>query len=109
MKAGTLRHRVTIQAPSLAAASEFGDQATTWADVATVWAEIAPLSGRELLAAQAAQHEATARITMRYRADITTAMRIVAGSTVYDIHHVPPVRGKANELALLCATGLTQG
>ncbi|MFZ5762837.1 MAG: phage head closure protein [Thermodesulfobacteriota bacterium] len=109
MNAGRLRHRVTIQAPGLAAASEYGDQATIWSDVATVWADIQPMSGRELFAAQAVQSEATVKITMRYRADLTTAMRLAHGSTIYDIHHVPPVAGQGNELTLLCSTGRTRG
>lgn len=109
MRAGRMRHRVTIQAPGLAPASEYGDQATTWADVATVWAEVKPLSGRELFAAQAVQGEATVKVTMRYRADLTTAMRLLHGSTIYDIHHVPPVAGRENEMILLCSTGRTRG
>lgn len=109
MRAGLLRHRVTIQAPTPTDEPKFGGQTQAWVDVATVWAEIDPLSGRELFAAQAVQSESTVKITIRYRADLTTAMRLVAGGTVYDIHHVPPVRGKSNELTMLCSTGLTQG
>jgi len=109
VKAGKLSHRLTIQAPTPGVASEFGDQAATWADVATVWADIESLSGRELFAAQAVQSEASVKITIRYRADVTTAMRLAAGSTVYDIHHVPPVPDRGNALIMLCSTGLTQG
>lgn len=109
MKAGKLRHRVTIQRLALADEPEFGGQTESWVDVATVWAAIEPLFGHEKVAAHAVQSEATVKITIRYRTDVTTAMRLIFGSDVYDIHHVSPVPGRGNDMDLLCSTGLTQG
>ncbi|MGJ0580365.1 phage head closure protein, partial [Xenorhabdus bovienii] len=75
MKAGRLRHRILLQnftpikLPS-------GQPMEEWQDIATVWAEVKHISGRELLASGAALSEATVRIWLRYRMDVTSASRI---------------------------------
>jgi SPP1 family predicted phage head-tail adaptor len=56
IKAGRLRHRITIQERVLTQDSDL-NAVYDWQDVASVWAAIEPLSARELLAAQAAQSQ----------------------------------------------------
>lgn len=48
----------------------------TFSAVAYMRAKVEPLAGRELLQALQAQAETTYRITIRYRADITTMDRL---------------------------------
>ena len=71
MNVGKLRHRVQIQSAS-------GDRPSnyTWATVATRWASWEPLSGRELMEAQAVRDRATIRVTMRYYSGITPEYRL---------------------------------
>lgn len=110
MEAGRLRHRVTIEQPSDAQDSSTGALTRSWSTLATVWAEIAPLSAKEFIAAQAVDSEVSARITIRYRDDVTAAMRIVYGSTVYNIAGVlpDPVSGK-DWLTLPVTRGVNDG
>ena len=49
MRAGTLRHRLTIQERS-STADAYGGQVETWTDLKTVYGAIWPLRGQEYLA-----------------------------------------------------------
>lgn len=101
MKAGELRHKVTLQQMSTTRDS-FGAVVETWADVATVWAAIEPAGGRETLAGQEVTAEVTHRVRIRYRADVTPEMRANFQGRVFDIQAVLNVDGRGRELHLLC-------
>jgi len=100
MKAGDLRHRITIQENQPVKDAE-GIVQDNWVDIATVWAAIKPLSGRELLAAQAVQSETTGTIEIRYRAGITPSQRAVFGSRIFEILAVLNIEERNRELRLL--------
>ena len=82
MRAGRLRHRVTIQ--QLVPDPSIGGE-DSWHDYATVWAAVEPLRGREYLAAQQEGAEVTGRITIRYIAGLKPTMRIKYGERIYQI------------------------
>lgn len=87
MRAGTLRHRITVQqlvanSPSQNAG---GEPDESWTAVATRWASVDPLKGRELIAAQQVNSEVTGTIRMRHLAGATSKMRCVFGSRNYDV------------------------
>ena len=87
--ASRLRHRITFQEPN-DTADGAGGVTRGWSDVATVWAEVIPLrSGNDesLLDAEM-QGTTRLRITTRYRDGITTAMRIVFGTRLFNIRSV---------------------
>ena len=98
MRAGRLRHRVTIQEKSVSQNS-FGEEVITWTDVKTVWASIEPLRGREYIELRQAQADVTTRIRMRHwpgnsqASGITPSMRLAHGSRVFEI--VAPVKNVA--------------
>lgn len=113
MRSGDLRHRVTFQRRSTVTDS-FGAQSETWTDVATAWADISPLSGRELLAAQAVNVEISHTVTIRYQAQFAgpkavAAMRIVYGDRIFNIHSSLDVDERHRELKLTCSEGLNNG
>ena len=84
MKAGDLRHRITIQ--QLAEGeNDLGDIVQTWTAFATVWASVEPLTGREYLSAQQVSAETSGRIRMRYRAGVNPTMRVLFNSLTYQI------------------------
>ena len=89
MKAGMLRHRITIQRKTVVRDS-FGGETVTWADVATVWANIAAIGGREYFAAGQTLAESTFTVTMRYRSDVVPVWRLVHGVKTFDIQVVIP-------------------
>lgn len=84
LAAGKLRHRVKIQKRTDTRDAQTGDVKVSWQDLATVWAAVEPLSVREFIAGQATQSQITARITIRYRDDVTAAMRIIHRDRIYN-------------------------
>ena len=49
MRAGAMRHQVTLQQPGAAARDSYGGDVTPWTTVATVWAELDPYHLRDRL------------------------------------------------------------
>lgn len=85
MKAGKLRHRVTIQRLSDGVQDPMtGDIVSAWVDLKTVWASVEPLSVREFIQAGASQSEVTTRITMR-KTDVRAADRILHRGKVFNV------------------------
>ena len=72
-----------------------GQPVQTWSNlIATgdgkVWANIKMLSGVETIKADSPTSAVKASIRIRYRTDVTPAMRVTHGSTVYEIKAVMP-------------------
>jgi head-tail adaptor len=87
MNIGQLKHRLTIQ-ESVRTPDGGGGFTTVWQDIAVepaVFAHVIRTSGDESLHQQQLVAMASYRITMRYRADITTAHRLTNGATVFNI------------------------
>lgn len=99
LDAGKLRHRVLIQSRAENRDPVTGAIQYVWSTITNgvVWAAIEPLSTREFVAAAAVQSKVSARIIMRYRTDVTSAMRIVHNGVVYSIEG-PPLRDKESGL-----------
>lgn len=103
MKAGSLRHRVTIQSKDDSQSQDaYGSEAPTYTNWATVWAEIEPLTGREFLAAKQITAEVTTRIKIRYRSGILPEWRVMFGSIYYDILSVIHKEEREREIHLMC-------
>jgi len=111
VRAGQLRHRVTLQQRAAGSPQQHasGEPDDAWSDVATVWAAVEPLAGRELFAAQAHHSEVTGRIRLRYREGITAAMRFTFEGRIYNI--VAPIDSseRHRELAFFVAEGVNDG
>lgn len=110
MRAGKLRHRVTIQNFTTARDSS-GQEVESWHDGSTVWAEVRGISGRELVASAAEVAESTIRVWMRYRTDISAASRLLClngpfKGQVLDITAPPIPDAKATQLEILCKQGV---
>lgn len=101
MRAGRLRHSVTLQSKSVSRDAA-GGESIMWTTFATVWAEVQPLSGREYVAMRQAQADVAVRVRMRYVAGVNPAMRVVHGSAIYNVLEVIDVWGRQRELELMC-------
>ena len=64
MRAGTLRHLVTIQEHSTSQDS-YGEPDKTWSDIDTVWADVKPMRGQEYIEARGEQAALFYLVTMR--------------------------------------------
>lgn len=102
MRAGSLRHRVTIQRYELAV-DEYGAplRRESWKDVATVWASVEAVSGREFFASQQVQSEVTHKVMIRFLPGVTADMRIVHGGRVFGIV-APLPDNRGTRLMLMC-------
>jgi len=87
MRAGELRHRITLQTP-VEAADGMGGVTTTWIIFKTVWAAIWPLRGAEYITAQQVQSELTHKVRIRYLANLTPKHRIRWGDRYFDIQSI---------------------
>ena len=84
MRAGSLRHRVTIQRYELA-----------------VDESVEAVSGREFFASQQVQSEVTHKVTIRFRPGVAADMRIVYGGRVFGIV-APLPDNRGTRLVLMC-------
>lgn len=82
-----LRRRLTLEAPARS-----GDEAAaatqTWTSLGGVWAAVMPRAAREIVSADAQVARVSHEIEIRWRADVTAAMRLRDGVTIYAIHGV---------------------
>lgn len=101
MKAGPLNRLVTIQQPGTTQ-DEAGQPIPGWTTLATVWANIRHLSGVETIKADAPTSVVKASIRIRRRTDVTAAMRVVHGSTTYEIKAVLPDEESRERVDLAC-------
>lgn len=84
MKAGQLRHRITIERKTITQ-DNTGAMTETWSEFATVWAQVSPLSAREAMQAAALNSTQTARMIIRWRDDLDATMRIKYRGEIYEI------------------------
>ena len=101
MRAGRLKHRVTIETPG-GTASTFGEVAQTWSTVATVWAAVEPTSSRERVENEQTKTFTTHRVLMRYRDDVSTVERVTFGSRTLNIQSIINPNEQNATLELLC-------
>lgn len=110
MRAGKLRHRITIQLKVQTTAA-MGTKVVSWATfLDKVPAEFEPLRGREFVAAHQDQSELTAVFRIRFRSDITSDMRVLFGGEPFDIVGQPiDWKGRRQMLELMCKAGVKDG
>ncbi|MGU3620138.1 phage head closure protein [Raoultella ornithinolytica] len=109
MKIGPMRHRITIR-NFITTRTPSGQPIEKWSDGATIWAEVKGISGRESLTAGAERADATVRVWVRYRNDISASSRlkILSGPFKGAVLNVtgPPVPDiKGTRLEILCKQG----
>lgn len=104
MRAGALRHKVTIEQPTNSQDS-MGGLTQTWTTYAIRFAEVKPLSGREFFDAQQYAADVNYRIRLRYddtSKNITPSMRVSWDSRVFDIESVINRDERNKEIILMC-------
>lgn len=106
MEIGKLKCKVLIQQLS-SGQDDIGQPVRTWTNlIATgdgkVWANIRHLSGLETIKGGAETAIGKASIRIRKRTDVTPAMRVVYGSTTYEIKAVLPDQTSREHVDLAC-------
>ncbi|MEL7544086.1 MAG: phage head closure protein [Pseudomonadota bacterium] len=96
-----MRHRLTIETRDVASDGAGGEIAT-WVEGATVWGQVTPLSGVEFLRQDRLSSTLTHRIRLRFRNDVTAAMRLRLGPRIFEILSVRDVNERHRWLECLC-------
>lgn len=112
MNAGKLRHRIAFQSLGITQDPQSGEETKDWVSVwKNVAASVEPLSSRDLIAAQAAQSDASARIVIRYRAGVLPTMRILFRGELYSIKGppLPDPHSGLEYLTILVSKGVLNG
>lgn len=104
MRAGELRHRLTIRRAATTDDGRGGQTITGWPDVTTVWGSVEAIGAREFLQAGAMQNAATSLVRMRYTANLTVKDRLYWAdrSLVFEIVALRDLDGRARMLELEC-------
>lgn len=94
MRAGGLRHRITIQERSGA----------EWVYFASAWAAKEQVSGQEQFeqSNQLLQDQELIRFRIRYRSNLTHRMRVIWDGRAFDIQRVEEMDNHRREMGLLC-------
>lgn len=101
----TFRHVVAIQYLATGSPDRLpsGEPNQEWTDLlSSVSASVEPTSGREIFASQQNIGQVDARVRIRYRSDIDSAMRVLFGDRVYEIVAVIDPEMRHDELHLMC-------
>lgn len=101
MRPGLLNRRVVVQQQSTTQ-DAIGQPVLSWTTFATLWADIRHSSGVESIKADALTSTVRASIRVRYSRTITTGMRVVEGTTTYNIVAVLPDMGGKEYTDLVC-------
>ncbi|MGA0584327.1 MAG: phage head closure protein [Castellaniella sp.] len=101
MRAGPLNSRVAIQRLTQVQ-DETGQVIEDWVAVADVWADIRHLSGLETVRQGVSASEVRASVRIRWRDDVTSAMRLVANGKTYEIEAVLPSARTKEFIDLTC-------
>lgn len=107
MRAGKLRHRITIEQPTAGSADVYGERDDSWSEFAERWASVEPLTGREFFAAQQVQSAVTHKVILRHLEGVTEQMRIKHDSRYLYVISVRNIAERDRMLELLCAERTT--
>ncbi len=110
MRAGRLRHRVTME--RAVQVTTDGSTVTTWQLHGYAWGAVEPIRGREALIAGATLAEMDTRIILRHNslsATLTARDRITYAGVAYNLQSVVEVRTARREIEFLAKNGLNNG
>lgn len=118
MNAGGFRHRVVIQ-QRVATKDTFGQQLGDWIDVlSNVPARITPLSGRELISAQAVNAAVTHEIAIRWHRLLVDPVKVASMRVVYvtedvtryfNVNAAMDVGERRRQISINATEGMNQG
>lgn len=110
MRAGRLRHRVTMERATPVTVD--GSTSTTWAAIGDVWGGVEPIRGREALIGGGILDETDTRIVLRYNslsATLTARDRLLYDGISYNIYSIAEKNTSHREIECLCKSGLNNG
>lgn len=101
MNPGRMNSYLTYQLSTIAR-NALNEGIETWTDMFSCWGEVEPVSGREYFAGQAVQNDASIKIKVYHRRDISTRGRWTLGNRIFEITAVINVMEQNREIYCLC-------
>ncbi len=104
MKAGQLRHLITLKAPS-DVTDAIGGTARTWSAYSRstdLWARIQPVSGKERMEWDQSLGTLTHRVTIRYIRAVDVGNQVHYGTRVFEVMSVVDPDERGISLQLMC-------
>jgi SPP1 family predicted phage head-tail adaptor len=102
MRAGKLRHRITLQQPGDRVTDTVGGGSTPYVDVATISAEVMPLEGTELFEARKFNPKLSHNVKIRYRTDVKASWRVKFKTRFLEVKSIINTAEQNHELILSC-------
>ena len=100
MKAGLLRHRLTIDQPTISAPNAYADRVKGWTSFATVWGSLEAVTGRESEYARTFSVTVSHKIKIRYRAGVLPTFRLSYAGRIFSIDSVLDLDGRRKEMSI---------
>ena len=82
---GDLDQRLSLEQP-LDTPDDIGGVTRAWTRVDDIWAQVKPAAGAENFVGEREESAITHRVLIRWRPDVTGAMRLRLGARVFAIH-----------------------
>lgn len=101
MEPGLLNRKVSIRQRG-STQDALGQPIETWTEVLATWANIRQRTGAEMLRADRDVSIVQTSIRIRRRTDVTAAMRVYHGATVYEIKAVLDDAENRERMDLVC-------
>lgn len=108
LQAGSLNRVVQVQTRA-SSVDSFGGQSEVWTTAFTARAMIEPMSGAELVAAGAQLGETMVTVVIRWRAGLTSNMRVLYEGNAYAVMSVLDDYERHRKVTLTCQQGLKRG
>lgn len=100
MRAGRLRHLITLWQPQLQQ-NALGEKQVHWLSVATVWAGVEPVNSTATYTADQTYHRPQTRFVLRYRADVQAGWQVEYQGQRFLIQQALDQNGLGRELQLI--------
>ena len=101
MDIGKLNRRVVIKSLN-SGQDAAGQPVLTWTTLCTVWAHVRFNSGSESIKGSQDVSIAKCSVRIRLRTDVTAAMRVYLGTTVYEIKSILPDQERRWHMDMVC-------
>jgi SPP1 family predicted phage head-tail adaptor len=102
VRIGAYRQRVTLQQPVTTRDAQ-NAPVVDWTTLATVWARVTPALGQEQVQTGAMTSRVRYEVALRFRSDVTAAMRVLWGTKILRIHGVIDPDARRERLMLDCS------
>jgi SPP1 family predicted phage head-tail adaptor len=98
---GELRARSVLEGP-VETPDQAGGVLRSWAEIASVWADVSTLNAQQRLEAEQIGQTVTHRVTLRWRAGLSTKQRLRRGSQIFLIRGVQDPDDRRRRLICNC-------